>query len=288
MLEGVAGQRGVVHLNVHLEVLLQSVGAQEANHGLRINVVLVLGGLHGLGLNEESSLEALGACIVAGCGKHLGQVVFLPLHLGVEQAVVTLTAAPEHVVGTAQLDGGVNGVLDLDGGAGHNVELRVGGGAVHVALVAKHVGGSPQVLDAGLLHLLQQVVRDVLQAGFILGNVVAVLDEVDVVEAEILDAQFLHDFEAGVGLGTGTAVGALAFVPGIAAGLSAEGVGRCLTQRVPPGHGKLEPLLHGLAHDYAVSVIIMECKRILAFCSLEGNLSDGGKILFYHNLLIDI
>ncbi len=85
-----------------------------------------------------------------------------------------------------------------------------------------------------------------------------VLDQVDVVEAVVADAQLLHDFEAGVSLLTGAAVGALALVPLVGTGLAAERVGRSLAQGVPPGHRELEPVLHGLAHDHALGVIIME------------------------------
>jgi len=236
---------------------------------------------------EEGSLEALGAGVVAGCGEHLGQVVFLTLHLGVQEGVVALAAAPEYITGTAELDGGVNRVLDLDGGAGDHVELRVRGGAVHVTLVAEHVGRAPEVLDAGFLHLLHQVVGDVLHAGFVLGDVFAVFHQVDIMEAEVLDAQFLHDLEAGICLGAGAAVGALAFVPLVGTGLAAEGVSGSLSQGVPPSHGELEPVLHGLAADDALGLIVMECKGVLALSSLEGNLADCGEILFCHNFLCD-
>ena len=285
MLEGVAGEGGVVHLDVHLEVLVQAVGAEEADHGLRVHVVLVLGGLHRLGLDEEGALEALGAGVVAGRGEHLGEVVLLALHLGVQEGVVAFTAAPEHVSGAAELDGGVERILDLQGRAGDDVELRVGGGAVHVALVAEHVGRAPQVLDAGLLLLLQEVVGDVLHAGLVLLHVLGVLDQVDVMEAVVADAQLLHDLEAGVGLGLGAAVGALALVPLVGAGLAAERVAGRLAQGVPPGHRELEPVLHGLAHDHAVRVIIMESKGILALSALEGDLSDCREILFCHDVL---
>ena len=57
VVEVVAGQLGVVGLDVHAEVLVQAVVAQEAGNGLHIKVVLVLGGLHGLGLDVEDPLK---------------------------------------------------------------------------------------------------------------------------------------------------------------------------------------------------------------------------------------
>ncbi len=72
MLEGVAGQSGMVHLDIHLEVLVQIVGLKEADYGLGIHVILMLAGLHGLRLDQECAGESIGACIVACHGQHGG------------------------------------------------------------------------------------------------------------------------------------------------------------------------------------------------------------------------
>jgi hypothetical protein len=58
VLEGVAGQRRVVGLDVELEVLLEAVGAQEGDPAGDVEVVLVLGRLLRLGLDQELALEA--------------------------------------------------------------------------------------------------------------------------------------------------------------------------------------------------------------------------------------
>ena len=96
-----ACQRGMVDLDVDLKVLIQAIGTQEADNGLGILVILVLGGFHRLRLNQEGTLESLGTGIVAGSREHLGQVVLLALHLGVEQALIAFTATPKDVGGTA-------------------------------------------------------------------------------------------------------------------------------------------------------------------------------------------
>ena len=66
MFERVSGQCGMVHLDVHLEVLLQTVRTEEADDGFRVHVVLVLGRFHRFRLDEERALEAFGAGVVAG------------------------------------------------------------------------------------------------------------------------------------------------------------------------------------------------------------------------------
>ena len=274
MLEGVAGEGGMVDFDIDLEVLVEAVGAEETDDGLRIDVILVLCRLHGLGLDEECALEAMCAGVISGCSEHGGKVILLPLHLGVKDAVIAFAATPEHVRGATEFDGSVDRILDLDGCAGDYVEVGIGGGAVGVALVAEYIGRAPEVADAGLAHLLEKIVGDIFQAGLIFVNVIAVLYEVDVVEAEIADAEFLHDFESGIDLGAGAAIGAFAFVPLIGTGLAAEGISGCLAESMPPCHGEFEPVLHGFAHDDAFCVIIVECERILALSALETNLSD--------------
>ncbi len=157
-----AGKSSVVNLDVDLEVVLQAVSLEEADYSLGVDVILVLGGLHGLGLDQECAREALAACVVACHGQHCGEMLLLTLLVGVEQAHVAFASAPEHVVAAAELYRGVDGVLDLHRRACHHVEVRVGGGAVHVAPVAEHVCRAPEVLDVRALHLALDVCHDLL------------------------------------------------------------------------------------------------------------------------------
>ena len=222
MLKGVAGEGRVVDLDVDLEVLVKPVRAEEADDCLGVHVVLVLGRLHRFRLDEERALESLGACIVA-CGlEHVCKVVLLPLHLGVEQAHVAFASSPEYIVGAAELDGGVYGVLDLYGCACHHIEVRVGCRSVHVAFVAEYVGGAPEELDVAAFHLFEGIVGDGRHSRFVFRYVGAFIDEVDVVEAEVLDAEFLHDFESCVHLVLGALEGVRRLIPGVTAGLAAE------------------------------------------------------------------
>ena len=64
VLHGVAGQRGVVGLEVQLEVAQQVVFAQEVQARRGVGIVLVLGRLLGLGLDVELALEADGLLVV--------------------------------------------------------------------------------------------------------------------------------------------------------------------------------------------------------------------------------
>ena len=239
MLEGVSGQGSVVHLDVHFEILVQPVCLQEADDGLRVHVILMLGRLHRLRFHEEGALETAGTSIVTGHAQHRGQVFLLTFLVGVEQAHVSLATAPEDVVRSAQLDGGVNGVLDLHGGMGYDVEVGIRGGAVHVALVAEDIGRPPQQFDARLLLFLFQVGYDFLQIGFVFLDGVGLGTEVHVVEAIVLDAHLLHELKARVHLVLGSLHGISRVVPRESLRAAAELVATFGAQRVPPGHGEL-------------------------------------------------
>jgi hypothetical protein len=66
VLEGVAGEGGVVGLDVELEVLFEAVGAEEGDAAGDVEVVLVLGRLLRLGLDEELALEADALGVIHG------------------------------------------------------------------------------------------------------------------------------------------------------------------------------------------------------------------------------
>ncbi len=101
MTEAVARQSGVVRLDVELEVLVEAVVAEEAYDRGRVVVILVLGGLHRLGLDQESPLESVLPPVILRLLQEHRHVVELPFHVGVPQTRVPLPAAPENVVPTA-------------------------------------------------------------------------------------------------------------------------------------------------------------------------------------------
>jgi len=85
MLEGVTCKRGVVGLDVELEVLVETVGMEESDTGGAVEIVLVLCGLLRLGLDEELALEADILCIIDSHLEEGGQMVLLTSEIGVDQ-----------------------------------------------------------------------------------------------------------------------------------------------------------------------------------------------------------
>ena len=167
----------------------------------------MLRGLHGLGLDEECALEAVTAGIVARHRQHRSHVFLLALHIGIQQTHISLASTPEDIAGAAQLNGGIDGVLDLHNGTCHDVEVRVRTGTVHVTLVAKNIGGPPEQLDAGLCLFLLQVGHDLLEVVLVFLDARNLGHEIYVVEAIVLNAQLLHEFKACIGLVLGSLQG---------------------------------------------------------------------------------
>src|SRR5690606_23285961 len=114
---------GVVCLNVQLEVFVQTVVSQKANHRRTIKIILVLGGLHRLGFNEERSLEAVLASVIASNGEETRQVILLTLHVGVQKAHVTLTTAPKDVVLATEFDGRIQSIFELSTCVSHHSKV---------------------------------------------------------------------------------------------------------------------------------------------------------------------
>ena len=266
VLEGVACQGGVVGLDVHAEVVHEAVGTQEVSAGGHVEIVLVLGGLLGLGLDVEVTRKSLGAAVVAGQGQELAEIVQLQSHIGIDEGVVALAAAPEDVAGGTQLDGGVDACLDLTRGDGVDVSGGGGGGACHEHLVAEHIGGHPQGLDAGGVLLFQQVVGHDLQILDGLSQGLALGSHVHVVEAIELNAQLLHEVEGEVHLGL--VHGYAIQTEGLVHGVAAEHIGARGVAGVPPAQSEAQMLGHGLAVDDAVLVVVTERKGILGSCTL--------------------
>ena len=288
MLEGVSRECGVVHLDIHLEVLVQSVRLEESDDRLRVHVVLVLGGFHGLGLDEEGASESLGAGIVACLGKHHGQVFLLAFLVSIEQTHVSLASAPEDVVLATQFDGCVDSVLNLHRRACHHIKVGVGSRTVHVALVSKHVGRAPQEFDARLLLFLLGIGHHLLKVGLVLLDAAALAHEVHVVEAVVADTYLLHELEARVHLVLGSLQWLCGGIPGEVLGASAKLVTTLGTQRMPPRHGEAQPVLHLLAHDDLIRVVVAECHGVSTLASFVLNLTDSGEKFFCHDIWFSV
>ena len=291
VLVGVAGQVGVVAFQVQLHEV-DVVGLKEGDGCGCIEVILVHRRLLGLRLDQELSVQADLLSILVAHVEELGHVLLLALHLGVPQVLVAFTAAPEHVVLGPQALCDLQGVLQLATGVGVDVGERGGGGAGHEARVGEQRGGVPQQLDAGGLHVLFDLVDDLVQILVGLAQGIAFRSDVAIVEAEVLNAELLEELEGVVDLGQGLilSIGVLA-VPRTLGGTSTERIDQLLIEGVPPSDAETQPVLHLLAGNNLVGIVIMESQTLLRslFATDIRNLFDipqtHGLLLCYWFLL---
>ncbi len=271
MLESVTCQSGMVGFDVHLEIFVKAVLTYKANRGSGIEIILMLHGFFWLGLDEEIASKADGATIRNRHFHELSDVFLFKLHIGVEQGFIAFTTAPEHIACCAEFDSHFQAFFDLCGSVAINIYAIGRASAIHEARIAKHVRRCPQAFDACFVHLFLDVVGDDIKAfvGFFEG--VSFWNEVDIMEAEVFDAELLHKFKACIYFGDGVfhraRDGAKIFV----SGARSEHIRTCCAKIVPPSHGKVEMFFHGFAHDDALCIVVFKSKFIFGIATFIGN-----------------
>ena len=83
-------------------------------------------------------------------------------------------------------------------------------------------------------------------------------------EAEVFDAKLLEELESVIDLGQGLVlrIGVLA-TPRTLGGAGAERINKLLVEGVPPSNAEAQPILHLLAGDDLVSIVIMESQTLM-------------------------
>ena len=100
----------MVGLEVEPHLAGQAVALEEAGHGGGVVVVLVLGRLGRLGLDQDRPLEPDPVLVLDHQVEEAGELRLLAGQVGVEQGLVALAPAPQDVVGPAEGVGGLEGV----------------------------------------------------------------------------------------------------------------------------------------------------------------------------------
>ena len=86
MLHRMAGQCGVVCLQIEFKVFEKAVFPQEVQTGRRVGIVLMFGGFLGFRLDIEGSLEADLLFVIDGHVQELRKVLNFPFHVGIPEA----------------------------------------------------------------------------------------------------------------------------------------------------------------------------------------------------------
>jgi len=99
------------------------VALEEAVHGGGVEVVLVLGRLERLRLDQDGTGEADPVLVLDHQAQEAAEIVQFALQIGVLERLVALASAPQHIVGAAQPVGRLQRVADLHGAPG--IDFRI-------------------------------------------------------------------------------------------------------------------------------------------------------------------
>ncbi len=281
--EAAAGQGGVVVLDVDLDLMLQAVGLEEAEHRRGVAVVLVLGRLVGLGLDQDGPLEADPVLVLHHQAQEAAELVQLLAQVGVQDGVVALAAAPQHIVGAAEPVGRLDHLAHLQGGPGGDLGIGIGGRAGHVAAVAEQVGGAPEQLHPGARLMARQHVDGAVQVGDVLAGRGRVGHHVHVVEGVERRAQLLEKGEGVQGLELGQLLGGRrSRLPRAVEHPLAEDVGARPGKAVPVADRHAQVLGEGLAQHHAARVVVAEGQRVVRARTLIADLVEGFEDVLGH------
>ena len=264
MLESVAGKNRVVLLDVDLDLLLEAVRLEEAVDGRHVVIILMLGRLLRLRLDEYRALEADLVLVVDDQIEEAAGLPELAFEIGVEQCLVAFAAAPHHIILAAQILGHIEAVLHLRGAIGKDIGIGIGRRAGHEPPVREHVGSPPQEPDAGLGHLVRKIGGDRADILVELLQAPAFGREIEIMEGEVIDAEQPQGLEHHVSLGAGMIHCIARPMPGPEECLTAEGVEARPDERVPIAHRKTQMLRHGLAEHLLLGVVPAKGERIAA------------------------
>jgi hypothetical protein len=248
------------------------VAKEEAVDRGDVVVVLVLRRLLRLRLQEEQPVEADAVLVLGDKGQEARQLLFLPSQVGIQQGLVALAPAPQHVVGAAQPVRRLEHGLDLRSGEGEDLRVGVGRGAGGVPWVSEQVRGAPQQAQAGALHVLLDGGADRIEVGAALGEGTPVGRHVAIVEGEEGHAERGEELEGGVDLGAGRLHRiAPRRQPWTIEGADAEDVRARPVEGVPQADGDPEVLLHSLSEDEPIRLVHLVGERLARLEPAERN-----------------
>ena len=217
-----------------------------------------------LRLEEQRPAEADALLVLGDQGQEAGELLLLARQVGVEERLVALAPAPQHVVRASQPMGCLEHVLHLGRGVGEDLGIGVGSRAGRVARMAEQVRGSPQQPGAGALHVALDGRDDGVEHRARLGEGAALRRNVAVVEGEERDAELGDELECRVELRprrlhrirTGAE-------PGTVERPGAEHVGSRPVERMPQADRDPQVVLHALAEDDAIRLVDLVGKWIV-------------------------
>ncbi len=263
--------------------MLEAVPLEERVHGGDVVVVLVLGGLERLRLDEDRALEPDGVLVLDHHVEEPAELIEFMGHVGVQQRVVALSAAPQHVVLAAELLGCGHAVRDLRRSVFEQLRIGVGRGTRLEPWVREQVRRAPQQAHAGALLMGGGQLHHLVEVAARLGEGRALGRDVAVVEAVERRAELGEELEGDLHLllRGGHRVAA-DLQPRPIQGAGAEDVDALGVERVPIGHREAEVVGHGPPGDHAVRVVPAERERVVGLGPFVADRVDVGEEVVAH------
>ena len=143
MVETVPRQRRVVRFDVHFNLFFQAELLQEAVNRRHIVIILMLGRLLRLRLDQQGALETGFMFMLHHHLHKAAKLLALLAQIGVQQGFIAFAPAPQYVVFTAELVRRLHRAAHLARRPGEHFWIGIGGGASAVARMGKAVGGAP-------------------------------------------------------------------------------------------------------------------------------------------------
>ena len=194
--------------------------------------------------------------------------------VGVEQRVVALAAAPQHVVLATQPVGDLEHVLDLRRREGEHLGIGVRGRAALVARMGEQVRGAPQQPDAGPFLVARGIVGQRVQVRAEVGEARPLRRDVAVVEAVARHAELGEELEGHRHLLPGRVHRVARPVePRPIERPDPEHVRAGPRERVPEADARPEVVLHPGAEDEPIAIVDLERERLGRVESLEADRS---------------
>src|SRR4029077_5465820 len=198
MLEVMTGENGVVLLDIRLYLFLQATGPKHPVDRRYIEIVLVLGWLHRLWLDQDRTLEADLVLVFNNEVEEPPELLELAFEVRVEQRLIAFAPAPEHIVFAAEFVRDLQGVLHLRSGVGKDVGIRIGGGTPYKTAIGEKVRCAPEEANLRLLHLLRKDLRNGADVAVRFLQCLAFGRDVSIVEAKERHAKESEEFEGDI------------------------------------------------------------------------------------------
>ena len=261
---GVAGQRGVVGLEVELEVTEQIVLAQKVEASSGVGIVLVRGRFSGLWLDVKLSRKSDLFGMVHREMKQRSQVIQFALHVGVEEGSVTFPATPKYITLSTKVMRSLKRVFHLGGRICVDVRRGRSSSALRVARVSKETCRAPKEFFACLFLLSFKGAHYAVQVLVRFAQSRAFRRDISVVEAVVRNGGFLQKFKKD-----GNSIERIlqrlsVVVPWHQGCGGAEGVGEPVAHDMPVRGGEAKVFRHGFVAHFFLGVVVPERKRIVA------------------------